>query len=183
LFVLLDKRYGFIRADGSTLHFAPEPQVRTYLRTASGSYRSADIEDPHADHRENIEATSFPDQAFDQIVCSHVLEHVDDRRALGELFRILKPGGALVAMVPMVEGWNNTYEDSTIGDPGARELHFGQHNHVRFYGRDFRDRITEAGFELHEYSADGADVVRYGLSRGEKVFVCSRPAAEAAVSR
>jgi SAM-dependent methyltransferase len=183
LFVLLDQRHHFIRADGDTLHFAPEPQVAEYLKRGSRSYRSADIGDHRAELRENIESTSFPDASFEQIVCSHVLEHVDDSRALHELFRILKPNGAMIAMVPIIEGWDTTYEDATIVDPREREVHFGQDDHVRFYGRDFRDRVRSAGFELREYTAEGADVVRYALSRGEKIFVCVRPASALAEAR
>ncbi len=180
LLVLLDGRHRFLRPDGDTLHFAPERQVRAYLKTRSKTYRSADIASPEADCRENIESTSFGDASFDQVVCSHVLEHVDDARALRELWRILRPGGVLVAMVPIVEGWATTYEDRSIVADHEREAHFGQHDHLRFYGRDFRERVERAGFSVEELGASGADVVRYGLSRGEKVFLCRRPPLDAA---
>jgi hypothetical protein len=58
----------------------------------------------------------------------------------------------------------------------ARRLHFGRHNHVRFYGRDFRDRIRRAGFVLSEFAASGEDCVRYSMLRGERVFFATKPA-------
>src|SRR5271154_1633488 len=43
----------------------------------------------------------FPDDAFDRVIISEVLEHIwDDERALVEIVRILRPGGRLAATVP-----------------------------------------------------------------------------------
>jgi predicted SAM-dependent methyltransferase len=89
------------------------------------------------------------------VICNHVLEHVDDRKALTEIMRILAPGGMLVASVPIIEGWDTTYEDVAIKDPEDRALHFGQSDHVRWYGRDFRDRLKAAGFEISELPQRG----------------------------
>ena len=119
----------------------------------------------------NLENIELPDASVDVVVANHVLEHVDDHRALGELFRILRPGGRLIATVPIVEGWERTYEDPTIDDPARRAAHFGQWDHVRYYGRDFRERITGAGFTLQEFAATGDQAVRHSLLRGERVFI------------
>ena len=54
-------------------------------------------------------------------------------------------------------------------------IHFGQENHVRYYGADVRDRIRAAGFGLKEFVASEPDVSRYGLLRGETIFVASKP--------
>lgn len=43
----------------------------------------------------------FKDATFDKIICAEVLEHIpDDRRAVGELFRVLRPGGEMAVTVP-----------------------------------------------------------------------------------
>jgi len=162
-------------AGSEVLHFAPEPAVARIVRPLAKKYVSADITVGRADIVINIEKIDLPDQSVDWIVCSHVLEHVDDAAALGELFRILRPGGTLTIMIPIVEGWDQTYENRGIATDAERELHFGQSDHIRFYGRDIRDRIVKAGFLLSEFTALEPQVVEYGLSRGEKVFVAKRP--------
>jgi len=48
-------------------------------------------------------------------------------------------------MVPIEEGWEVTYENPKVVSPRQRLLHFGQEDHVRFYGRDIRNRLTAAG--------------------------------------
>lgn len=159
---------------GSVLHFAPEPAIAAFLRTQDVTYVSADLLRPDVDHNWNIEEIDCEAEQFDTIVCNHVLEHVDDRKALREFYRILKKDGRLLAMVPIVEGCRQTYEDATIVDPRAREIHFGQDDHVRVYGADFFHRLSAAGFEATDRVAFGAEAVRYGLLMGEKLFACRK---------
>lgn len=157
------------------LHFAPEPMLQSRLRPRFPEYRTADPFMTGADLKLNIEEIDLPSACVKTIICAHVLEHVDDRKALLELYRILAPGGVAVLSVPIVEGWDVTYEVPTITDPQARLMHYGQDDHVRFYGRDFRDRVKEAGFELSEFTAEGPEVVEFGLMRGDKVFLGRKP--------
>lgn len=173
LLVLKAGQHGFLKGAGSILHFAPEPIIERYLRAIAESYTSADLYGK-ADRRENIEAISLADGSMNIIVCSHVLEHVDDRAALREIHRVLKPRGLLIAMVPIHEGWDKTYENPQITDPLDRELHFGQSDHVRYYGRDFQSRLEGAGFSVSAYTGTPAECIEYGLLPGEKVFVCEK---------
>lgn len=96
---------------------------------------------------------------------------MDDTKAINEVYRILKPGGVFITMVPICEGWDQTYENPAIKTVEMRELHFGQFDHVRFYGRDFIKRLERAGFAAAVFTASPEDTVKYGLVRGEKVFV------------
>lgn len=155
----------------AVLHFAPEPILEELFRKKFQDYVTADLF-AKADLVLNLEDIDIEDQKFDIIVANHVLEHVDDKKASSELSRILKPGGILVCQVPIVEGWATTYENASIISEEDRWLHFGQGDHVRYYGADFRTRISDGGFNLiSEISADGEEVVKHGLMRGEKVFV------------
>jgi SAM-dependent methyltransferase len=165
-------------AGGRTIHFAPEPAVARILRPLASDYQSADLGRRDCDLQLNLERIDLPDQSVDTIMVSHVLEHVDDRAALREMHRCLRPGGAAIIMIPIVEGWTATYENPSVAADRERNLHFGQADHVRYYGADVRDRIRGAGFELEEYSANGADCVRFALMRGETVFIATRPKAE-----
>jgi SAM-dependent methyltransferase len=152
------------------LHFAPERALSGFVRSGVRKYVTADLEQGRGDVALNLERIALPDHAFDVVIANHVLEHVDDRVALRELQRILRPDGVLVTTVPLIEGWDRTYENDSITAPEARDLHFGQWDHVRYYGRDFRDRLKEAGFVVSEYTASGPDTVRFGLLRGERAF-------------
>lgn len=172
--VLADRRERFF-AGKDVLHFAPELSVRRYLQSqALRSYKTADLFAPDVDFKLNIEKIDQPASMYDVALCSHVLEHVDDRKALLEIHRILRPGGTLIAMFPIVEGWSATYENVAVSEPSDRLLHYGQHDHVRFFGRDARERIKAAGFELNEFTAEEPDVTRYGLQRGEKIFAARK---------
>jgi len=156
------------------LHFAPEPILSSRLRQIYQNYQTADLFQP-ADLKLDIEKIDLPSGAFNTIICSHVLEHVNDRKALAELCRVLSPEGRLICAVPIVEGWDQTYENEAVKTPHDRFLHFGQGDHVRYYGRDFRDRLRAAGFaNVVEITASGQDVIDYSLMRGDKFFICAK---------
>lgn len=159
------------------LHFAPEAILRERLsRDLGEGYVTTDFFEPDVDVKLDIQAIDLPDASQGAIIANHVLEHVDDRRALAEMFRILRPGGLLICAVPMIEGWPTSYEDDSITDPQQREIHFGQSDHVRYYGRDFRDRPPAAGFELvEEVFGSPQECLEFGLMRGEVFFVYRRP--------
>src|SRR5215510_9947102 len=53
-----------------------------------------------------IQRIDFPDEVFDVVVVSEVLEHLDNEtltRGLGEIRRILRPGGRVLGTVPFKE--------------------------------------------------------------------------------
>jgi SAM-dependent methyltransferase len=118
--------------------------------------------------------SSLPSNSVDVVIANYVLEHVDDRAALCELNRILAPRGRLITTVPIIEAWERTYENPQITREADRARHFVQEDHVRHYGRDFRDRVKSLGFSLSEFQADGPSTARYGLIRGECVFIASK---------
>jgi SAM-dependent methyltransferase len=176
LLTLANREYDFFR-DRDVLHFAPEVSIRELvLNNKPRSYTTADLFAKGVDRKENIEALTIKDGSYDVVICLHVLEHVNDRKAMSELFRVLRPGGVLLAMFPIVEGWDDTFEDAARTTPAERLLYFGQHDHARFFGRDARQRMAAPGFIVEEFTAVEPNVSRYGLTRGEKVFICSRPA-------
>jgi SAM-dependent methyltransferase len=154
----------------SVLHFAPEPSVARFIRPAARKYLTADLMNPRADAKINIEDFDLPDK-FDAIIASHILEHVNDRKALASIRNALDDGGILLALVPIAEGMM-TFEDPTIVGPRDRELFFGQYDHVRYYGSDFVDRISNAGFSVERFTPTEPLISKYGLMRGETVFVC-----------
>ena len=176
LFALAHRQGALDFKGKDVLAFASDQATRDVIRSSGpGSYDDSSWPPtPEAKFSLDIQSIDLPDGSYDVAVASHVLEHVDDRRALSELFRILRPGGQLIFMIPIAEGWAKTYEDPTKTSERERHIHFGQFDHVRYYGADVRDRVRDAGFELAEFTASGPETIEYGLMRGEKVFIATR---------
>ena len=105
----------------------------------------------------------------------HALPDVDV--VLAESKRILTPGGQAVITVPMIEGFDQTYEDPAHNTPELRKLYYGDPTHLRWYGRDVRDRFAAPGFDVTEFTALEPDATHYALHRGEKVFIGRKGAA------
>lgn len=179
--LFLEERLSHVEGHVDILHIAPEEGIASRLRTrASTRYVNADA-DPHsiADLTFDITAIPFDDRSFDIVLCSHVLEHVpDDREAMRELFRVLRPASFFYSLHPVSRSQERTIEDITVTDPAERARLFGQHDHFRRYGIDFVDRLREAGFEVAEerYAPSAETVAFYGLRPEQPIFVCRRPA-------
>lgn len=167
---------GFVDMRGKdVLHFAPDAIiVKMVADYGPSSNATADLEPGRADQILNIENLALADGSLDRIICSHVLEHVNDQRALAEMWRVLRPGGEIVIMLPVIEAWQKTYEDDTISSPAERERHFGQWDHLRWFGADIRQRITAQNFQCRDFVAYGPDSAKHNLIRGETVFIASK---------
>jgi SAM-dependent methyltransferase len=158
------------------LHFAPE---KAFMRRMAGNdrYETADRVQRGVTHRVDIVDTQLPGGTYDVVIANHVLEHIpDDRRAMREILRLLTLGGVALLTVPINATSATTYEDPAIGGKAERWAHFGAHDHVRFYGLDFKDRLTEAGFSVEMFRVQPGDEVRYGLLRDEWITVARKPA-------
>ena len=134
------------------LHIAPEVSLMRHFKRHyqdNKGYITADLESPLADLHFDVQSIPLEDEYIDVIICNHLLEHVeDDRRAMAELYRILKKGGWGIMLVPEDMSRARTFEDDTITDPEERTRIFGQYDHRRIYGRDYDKRLAEAGFRV-----------------------------------
>lgn len=160
------------------LHFAPEPcfdkPYADRIKATGGTYVRADYMPRKGETQVDLQAIRFPDGSFDTVIVHNVLEHVpDDNKAIAELARVTRPGGRVILSVPMFEAWEHTYEDPSITTEAGRDLHFNQNDHLRLYGRDFRDRLNRGGFDFTAYVATEPEVSRYGLERGETIFIAT----------
>ena len=118
------------------------------------------------------------DETYDIIVCSHVLEHVEnDAKAMGELYRMLKPDGVCLVLVPLIVGKQDTEEKwgCSIEENWRR---FGQGDHSRLYGReDFIGRLQKAGFYVNELGKEwfGEEFYReYGFDELSVMYVATK---------
>lgn len=115
-------------------------------------YLTADLLSRDAMIRMDIKDISFPDNAFDAIICNHVLKHIiDDRKAMGQLRRVLKPGGWTILQVPMSLSLDEIYEDFSITTGKGREEAFLQDDYVRIYAKDYVTRLEQAGFKVNVF--------------------------------
>ena len=84
------------------------------------------------------ERLPFPDSVFDLILSHEVLEHVqDDRIAVREMVRTLRPGGRMVIFVP-----NRGYPFETHGIYWRGNYHFGNKPLVNYLPSTVRDRLA-----------------------------------------
>lgn len=134
------------------LHIAPEVSLMRHFKRHyrdNKGYITADLESPLADMHFDVQSIPMEDESVDVIICNHLLEHVeDDRRAMAELYRILKKGGWGIMLVPEDRSRATTFEDDTITNAEERTHIFGQYDHRRVYGRDYDERLTKAGFRV-----------------------------------
>lgn len=80
----------------------------------------------------------FPSSTFDLVLSHEVLEHVqDDRQAIREIVRLLRPGGRLVLFVP-----NRGYPFETHGIYWNGKYKFGNIPLVNYLPRAWRDRLA-----------------------------------------
>jgi len=136
------------------LHIAPEPffEVLFMKKLGIDFYLTADLYRSDVMVKADITNIPYPDNTFDVIYCSHVLEHIEnDRRALAEFFRVLNSNGWAVLLVPI--NADRTWEDLSITDPDERLEAYGQHDHVRRCGLDYEDRIKDVGFKVKRVTA------------------------------
>ncbi len=162
------------------LHFAPEQAFYKRFRKLSNiEYVTTDLNSPIADVKADICDLPFSDNEFDFIICNHVLEHIpNDRKAMKELYRVLRNNGTAILQVPYDKDRSETFEDDSITDPKERRRIFGQYDHVRVYGMDYFDKLKAIGFEVIAEdltaSLNDKEIDRYRLSKGELIPVCKK---------
>ena len=163
------------------LHIAPEYCfIERFDSIETLDYVTADLESPLAKIKMDIHQIPFDKNSFDCVLCNHVMEHVEnDMLALREISRVLKPGGWAIIQVPFFEPVpEHTFEDPGITSRQQRFKIYGQEDHLRLYGKDYKQRLESCGFEVREEDFTASlpmEVVeKYGLLP-ETVFHCTKP--------
>lgn len=168
------------RKEGSVLHFAPESVIRDCIkRNTRLVYTSGDIQPGRADLVIDMTNIQFEDGSFDYVIAGMVLEHIpDEKKALSELMRVLKPDGKVVLTIPVAYNLEKTLEDPSVNTDTLRNEIYGQENHVRLYGKDFKARFEKVGLTVKEYVAremlDEKEVRRFGFLKNMPVLICEK---------
>jgi SAM-dependent methyltransferase len=169
------------------LHFAPESMFHRYFSQSDKfDYYACDLNAEKFSSwkigsviKADITDIPFEDNFFDVIICNHVLEHIpNDHKAMTELYRVMKGDGWGVLQVPIKYSLEKTYEDSSIDTPEGRAAAFGQHDHVRYYGKDYPQKLSNAGFVVDENdyvkTFSEEEITRFGLPSYETLYVCTK---------
>lgn len=152
IWLWLERHSDLFASHPTLLHIAPEVSLMRHFRRHYKGYEgyiTADLESPLADMYFDVQHIPLEERSVDVVICNHLFEHVaDDKLAMGELYRVMRPGGWGIMLVPEDRSRATTFEDDTITDAKERTRLFGQYDHRRVYGRDYDDRLREAGFEV-----------------------------------
>lgn len=176
LFHLFLQREGIDLKDGRTiLQFAPERYFVKWMAD-NPNYHTADLVPGKARHAMDMaDMSAFGDESVDVVIANHVLEHVpDDRKAMRESYRVLKPGGFAIFTVPQNFAREETYENPALTTKEERYAHYLDESHLRYYGRDFPDRVAEAGFEVEGWRLPPEEEPEYGLYREDIIWVARK---------
>lgn len=183
LWLFLQGETNFFSHPLKVLHFAPEQAFyQRFKNLPHLEYITTDLNSPLAQVKADICDLPFKEDEFDVILCNHVLEHIpDDKKAMEELLRVMKPGGWGIFQVPQDLNREVTFEDNTITDKKERARIFGQYDHVRIYGRDYFERLKNIGFtvEAVDYTSQfsATEIEMYRLAKGERLPFVSKPKA------
>ena len=161
------------------LYFAPERSMMLWMKRNGVKCTTADMLHK-ADLTLDIQKTGLADASYDLVIANHVLEHVNDfRKALKEIWRILRPGGIFICSFPMDPHTEILDEDTGIQTDEERYFCYGQIDHKRVFGMKADQLIAEAGFSVEtvrgeDYAEDILPVTGpadYDLNR---LFCCRK---------
>jgi SAM-dependent methyltransferase len=166
LWLYLERETDFFKSRLKVLHVAPEQSFyKIFKKLNNLDYTTVDLYSPLADIKADICDLPFKENQFDVILCNHVLEHIpDDKKAMEELYRVLKPGGWAILQVPLDALRLKTFQDDTITEPKERMRVFGQYDHVRLYGMDYFEKLQKSGFSTQAINY-GKELTREEIAR------------------
>lgn len=168
--------------ENRVLHFAPESYLRKlFEKNEKCDYYPADLQNNIGGlkvHRIDVTQIPFKEEFADYIIINHVLEHVlNESTAIYEMKRVLKQNGKIIMSFP-VSMEENTLEDYSIVAEEERKKYYGQKDHVRLYGKDFKKRLETYGLNVVVYSPKdymNEEVIeQYGLIADDIVLLCTK---------
>lgn len=173
------------------LHFAPEAALSRNLKKMPNlNYITADLLASFIDNMcvkpdviMDVCNIKFPSNTFDVVLCNHLLEHVpDDRKAMCEVYRVLKPDGWALMQVPINEELSETHEDPAIVSKSDRAHHYGNPDHLRLYGKDYKSKLESVGFKVktknYIYELDPQEIDKYQLIDKETLYIAKKVSEE-----
>lgn len=182
LWLFLQRQTNLFKAPLKVLHFSPEACfIGKFSSLQNLDYTTADVEGGYTTWMETLDVTAIakPDETYDAVICLHVLQAVeDDRKAMRELFRVLKPGGWAILNSRLDTDAERTRPNPDLPPPEVRAQSVQQDFAFRIYGRDFADQLREAGFDVDVVSFGQSlspkEIERYYLHIPGDIYLCRR---------
>ena len=131
-------------------------------------YINVDKYDPRADIQADILELPFDSESVDEIVLSHVIEHISWRKhttVLEELHRVLKPGAKLEIMYPEFERCVENFFNNKDGNRWkywvqtlyGQQIDIGQYHVAPMVSGRLTEQLREVGFEVLDCEEDKED--------------------------
>jgi len=180
IYLYLKNKTNIFNEDITLLHVAPESNLKkVFINCSTIHYLTVDLKSTSVMAKMDLTNIACIDNSFDVIICNHVFEHIpNDRKAISELYKVLKRGGWAILQVPISQSLTATYEDPSITGQEEREKIFGQKDHVRIYAKDYIKKLQNAGFsvEIYNYAIEHGENAskKYGLLKEEDIYICSK---------
>lgn len=152
LYYVMKNMINILGIKGRVLHFAPELCLNMLIKSNGNiDYYTGDIAPGRAKHITDITNIQYKDGFFDLVICNHVMEHIiEEEKAISEIKRVLNENGRFIFSVPICLDID-TYEDKSIITPDERLRVYGQEDHVRLYGKDYKEYFERFGLNIKEF--------------------------------
>lgn len=109
----------------------------------------------------DAESLDYEDHYFEKILCTEVLEHVeDDKKALKEMYRVLKPNGSLVMTIPTQDGIFGAKIKNIMHSHGEGP---GKHEREGYSKKEIIELFESVGFKV--------DKIRYTMVFFTEIFM------------
>jgi len=157
------------------LDFSPSRCIYRNQKKQAIEYFPTDLSgDFIAEYHFDITNIEIAECFFDLIICYHILEHViNDKKAMSELYRVLKTDGICLIQTPFKDG--EIFEDYSIVNELERKHHFGQEDHVRVYSvNGLKKRLESVGFMVEVLEFKEIDDNTFGYNTDETILVCKK---------
>ena len=170
--------FNLAKSNLEVLHVAPNKTEYWGVRTKLDNVLKYDKMDiravKHVNLVEDLTKLTLSDNSYDLVVIWHVFEHiVEDKKAISEVYRVLKPKGTLLMSVPIFPlNSTTTYEDASIAYKDYARIH-GHYDHCRSCGLDYYKRFEAQGFASQELKVTDQETTvinKLGLSKGHVVW-------------
>jgi SAM-dependent methyltransferase len=166
------------------IEFAPGKHLHNFIKNNyhNVDFVTADLFRKDVDLKIDLRKMDLESNSMDVFICSHILEHIkEEKEATDELFRILKPGGWGIVMVPIALGLKENLElDEDVSEEERLRL-YGQEDHIRMHSKPgFLSLLNGAGFKVLECGEEffGEDVFKKsGISSRAVLYIVEKPVA------